>query len=128
MAEMSPAIHDFEYLAGPFFDSDGVAQWLSIGVDDVEALAVSGDLIGCQLENAQWVFPEWQFTDHGAVHPALLTVWGVLRGAADPWTCAAWMCTETYLFEGLSAVQAVAAGDIERVLACARDDAAGWAG
>ncbi|MFZ2527675.1 MAG: hypothetical protein WAX14_08490 [Rhodococcus sp. (in: high G+C Gram-positive bacteria)] len=79
-------------MVGPFYDTGGLTRWWSISRQAVNKAVATDSVIACRLaDDGQWVYPTWQFTDTGTVHPNLITLWRTLRGAADPWTCAVWL-------------------------------------
>ncbi|MBB3040078.1 hypothetical protein [Hoyosella altamirensis] len=120
-----PSSHVFDRLVGPFYDTAGLVRWLGTSRQAIAKRVHAGSLIACQLEDRQWVYPVWQFTSSGALHPGLNDVWKVLRAGADPWTCAVWMCAENEQL-GETAVEAIRAGRTSAVLELAHVDAARW--
>lgn len=124
-----PASHVYNELVGPFYDITGLTRWWGVNRQTVNEAVATGAVIACQLDGGQWVYPVWQFIDSGAAHPHLITLWATLRAAADPWTCAVWLCTPQSELDDQSAVRWIAHGHFfEAVLALARADAQHWAG
>jgi hypothetical protein len=126
MVSALPVSHIFDQKIGPFYDTAGLIRWLGTTRQALAKRVQVGTLIACQLEDRQWVYPTWQFTTSGALHPGLADVWKVLRTGADPWTCALWLRTPAGQL-GSTAVDAVIAGRVDDVLRIARIDAARWA-
>ncbi|UUZ60578.1 hypothetical protein [Nocardioides sp. B-3] len=66
-------------LVGPFYDTEGASTLLGISEQAVAELRDSGDLLGMQTSDDDWVYPTFQFTGH-QVNPALLPALRVLHG------------------------------------------------
>jgi hypothetical protein len=118
---------------GPFYSAAGVAQ--GIGVPELEVVesAAADMIIGVQLDDGAWVFPEWQF-DSFAVAAALIVLWTALRAGADRWTCVTWLRSPQPELDGCNAVDWVVAAindgtdgqPLDLVLDLARADAQRW--
>lgn len=69
-------MHPMYATIGPFYDADGARAQLD-GVDQLglEARRESGAVLAMQTGDGSWLYPAWQFTGSGTVHPALVPVW-----------------------------------------------------
>ncbi|KXO88888.1 hypothetical protein [Tsukamurella pseudospumae] len=114
-------------LIGPFYDMDGLVEWLGRTKQAIGEQTRDGRLIGMQDAAGRWVYPTWQFDGAGAVHPPLIEVWQLLRTEADPWTAAEWMCVRNPDTGGRIAADWLISGeDPEPVMCAARDDVGRW--
>lgn len=128
MAAALPTNGTYDQLVGPFYDTTGLTQWWGISRQAVNKAVAAGTVIACRLDGGSWVYPTWQFTDSGTVHPRLITLWSTLRAAADPWTCAVWLRSPQPELDGRSAAEWIADGHPhESVMALASADARRWA-
>ncbi|MGF7120452.1 hypothetical protein [Rhodococcus sp. BE178] len=128
MSAALPTSHVYDQIVGPFYDTSGLTRWWRVSRQAVSKKVATNALIACRLDDGQWVYPVWQFTAGGAAHPALVEVWRILRGAADAWTCALWLCTPQDALDGRSAADwLVSDGPVEPVRVAARADAQRWA-
>ncbi|NKS54637.1 hypothetical protein GS500_17495 [Rhodococcus hoagii] len=128
MSAALPTSHVYDQIVGPFYDTAGLTRWWRVSRQAVSKKVATNTVIACRLDDGQWVYPTWQFTDGGAVHPALVEVWRILRAAADPWTAALWLCTPQDGLDGRSAADwLTGGGPIDPVRAVARADAQRWA-
>ncbi|MGW0041893.1 hypothetical protein [Rhodococcus sp. NPDC003348] len=128
MAAALPTTHVYDQLVGPFYDTGGLTRWWDVSRQAVNKAVAAGTVIACRLADGQWVYPTWQFTAEGTAHPHLITLWKLLRAAADPWTCAVWLRSPQPGLGDRSAVDWVTDGHpIDTALELARADAARWA-
>lgn len=128
MTSALPTGHIYDQLVGPFYDTAGLTRWWGVSRQAISKAVASGSVIACRLAGGQWVYPTWQFTDSGTVHPHLVKLWTTLVAAADPWTCAVWLRSAHPELDDRSAVDWIADGHpIEAVLELARVDAERWA-
>ena len=128
MTAALPTHHVYDQIVGPFYDTAGLTRWWNVSRQAVSKKVAANTLIACRLEEGQWVYPVWQFTSSGTVHPALVQVWRILRAAADPWTCAMWLRAPQDALGGQTAVQWLTDdGSVEPVTTAARADAQRWA-
>ncbi|WP_186626586.1 hypothetical protein [Rhodococcus sp. BP22] len=79
MTSALPTSHIYDQLVGPFYDTAGLTQWWGLSRQAIAKAAAAGTVIACQLDGGGWVYPTWQFTESGTVHPDLLTLWSTLR-------------------------------------------------
>ncbi|MBM4474046.1 hypothetical protein GS456_01055 [Rhodococcus hoagii] len=127
MVAALPTSHPCDRLVGPFYDTAGLTHWLGVSRQSVNKGIDAGTTIACKLDDGQWVYPTWQFTSAGTVHPHLVTLWKALRAAADPWTCAVWLRTAQSALGDRSAVDWVTGGrPVEEPLALAHADVERW--
>lgn len=125
---VSFAGHSYEQLVGPFYDITGLAQWWGVSRQAIAAGVADGTVIACQLVGGQWVYPTWQCTGSGEVHPHLIALWTILRAAVDPWSCAVWLRSPQPELDGLGAADWITGGHShEAALKLARSDARRWA-
>lgn len=128
MTAALPTVGVYDQLVGPFYDTAGLTQWRGVSRQAIHKAVAAGSVIACQLEGGQWVYPTWQFTEAKTTHPALLALWAILRPAADPWTCATWLCSPQPDLGDRTAVDWVKEGrPLDPVLELARADAHQWA-
>ena len=128
MAACLPTTHVYDQLVGPFYDTAGLTQWRGMSRQAIHKAAAANNLIACQLEGGQWVYPTWQFTDTGSVRPDLITLWKTLRAAADPWTCAIWLRSPQPELDDRTAADWIIDGHpLGTALELARADAQRWA-
>lgn len=76
---------------GPFYDSAGALRQLG-GVTK-QALAsrrANESVLAMRTGDGQWLYPAWQFTGDGGVHPVLAPVLKALRGL-DRWAAGVWL-------------------------------------
>lgn len=128
MAAALPTSHIYDRLVGPFYDTAGLTQWWSVSRQAVNKAVAADSVIACRLADGQWVYPTWQFTDTGTVHPHLIVLWKILRVAADPWTCAIWLRSPQPELDDRSASDWITEGNpLDTAMALADADAARWA-
>ncbi|NMM91954.1 hypothetical protein B2J88_48115 [Rhodococcus sp. SRB_17] len=128
MTAALPSSHVYDQLVGPFYDTTGLTQWWGVSRQAVNKAVAAGTVIACRLDSGQWVYPTWQFTDSGSVHPHLITVWQTLRTAADPWTCALWLRSPQPDLANCAVADWITDGyPVDPALELARGDAERWA-
>jgi hypothetical protein len=128
MAAALPTSHVYDQLVGPFYDTAGLTRWWGVSRQAVNKAVAVGSVIACRLDDGQWVYPTWQFTDAGTVHPHLIALWRRLRVAADPWTCAIWLRSPQSELGDRSAADWIGDGHpLDTVMAQADADAQRWA-
>ncbi|MCK0091203.1 hypothetical protein HCA61_16765 [Rhodococcus sp. HNM0563] len=128
MAAGLPTAHVYDLLVGPFYDTGGLTRWWGISRQAVNKAVAAGTVIACRLaDDGPWVYPTWQFTAEGTVHPHLITLWKILREAADLWTCAVWLRSRQPGLGDRTAVEWVTDGHpVDTALALASADAERW--
>lgn len=128
MSAALPTAHVYDQIVGPFYDGSGLTRWWKISRQALNKRVATGAVIACQLDDGQWVYPAWQFTTGGGVHPELIEMWRTLRSAADPWTCALWLRSPNDALDGQRPAHWVTSGNpTSPALAAARADAQRWA-
>lgn len=132
-AAVQPVHLDLDEAVGPFYDTNGLSEWIGASRQALDGKRKRNSIIACQLEGGRWVYPTWQFDDEGSPHQDLIAVWRTLRGPAerpnaDPWTCALWLRSpHPELNDRTPADSLLSGGHRERVHVLARRDAARWA-
>lgn len=133
MVAALPSVHPFDVALGPFYDTAGLIQWLGVTRQALADRVHRGTLLACRTSDGHLVYPLLQFGRGGQVRCGIVDVVGILgRAGADGWAIGAWLTTPTPAFDGDSAVDhlVVHRGSrdaVERVVAVATADAAGWA-
>jgi len=130
MVASIPTRHEYDAVAGPFYDTAGLRKWLGISRQALAARVAAGSLLACPTQEGQLVYPAWQFQPDGTTVAHLAEVIKILRpAAATPWTVATWLRTPGgENVEGADAVTWLSnGGDVTPILAEAREDAARWA-
>lgn len=128
MVAALPLGHPFDEVAGPFYDTAGLARWLGVSRQAVHQRAARGALLGCPLADDTTVYPVWQFLDNGATLPRLADVLAELAdGRDDPWMAALWLRAPSQTLDGASPADWLRdGGEPAPVIASARRAAAGW--
>lgn len=118
-ADLDPHFSDL----GPFYDSAGALHQLG-GVTK-QALAsrrTNETVLAMRSGDGQWLYPAWQFTGAGGIHPALVPVLKALRGL-DRWAAGVWLVAAHPDLSGASPRQALRDGtDPATVARLARRD------
>ena len=128
MAAALPTSGTYDQLVGPFYDTAGLTRWRGVSRQAVNKAVAADTVIACRLADGQWVYPTWQFTTSGTVHPHLITLWKTLRAAADPWTCAVWLRSPQPALDDRSAADWITDGHpLDTALALADADVQRWA-
>lgn len=109
---------------GDFYDTAGLVQWLDISKQAIAKRVAKQHMVGCKTADGHWVYPAWQFDDHGEVINGVTEVLDVLLGQRDPWAAARWFVIPSpYLPGELSAIEWLSRGDDPAVvIAEARKD------
>ncbi|BBZ52968.1 DUF2384 domain-containing protein [Mycobacterium heidelbergense] len=128
MVAALPLGHVFDELSGPFYDTSGLARWLGISRQALHQRIAQHAMLGCPLADGGVVYPVWQFLDSGATIPSLRAVLTALaEGTDDAWMMALWMRAPSDRLDGACPSEWLREGrDAERVVAMAREVAAGW--
>ena len=119
--------HPFDAF-GPFYNKDSVIQYLSIDQHDLDELIAANEVIACQTQDGDQVFPVWQFEDKAMIKEWVGKVTPILaEGKLDNWMIALWLSTPVDTMNNQSAVQWLdAGGDIDVILQEAHHDASRW--
>ena len=109
----------------PVFDSRGAAAQLGgISRQALSGRRRTGSVLAMRAGNGNWVYPAWQFTGAGTVHPRLTPVLRALR-PLDPWAAGVWLASAHPNLGGRSPRTALGDGqDPQQVAALAAADAA----
>lgn len=128
MVAALPLGHVFDELSGPFYDTSGLARWLGMSRQALHQRSARHAMLACPLADGGVVYPVWQFLDSGATIPSLGPVLTTLaEGTDDAWMMALWMRAPSDRLDGDSpSAWLRKGGDAERVVAMAREVAAGW--
>ncbi|WP_183407752.1 hypothetical protein [Nocardioides marmoriginsengisoli] len=122
--ELDPHFADL----APFYASDGAIRQL--GGISKQALADrrrSETVLAMRSGDGPWLYPAWQFTGDGRIHPALAPVLKALRGS-DGWVAGVWLTSEHPDLDGRSPRTALREGtDPHTVAALAAHDMAALA-
>jgi len=105
-AELDPHYADL----GPFYDSAGALHQL--GQVTKQALAsrrTNESVLAMRTGDGQWLYPAWQFTGTGGIHPVLVPVLKALRGL-DRWAAGVWLVAHHPDLSGSSPRQALRDG------------------
>ena len=106
-----PAELDAHFVGlGPFYDSAGAIHQL--GAVTKQALAsrrTNESVLAMRTGDGQWLYPAWQFTGDGGIHPALVPVLKALRGL-DRWAAGVWLVAAHPDLSGSSPRQALRDG------------------
>lgn len=127
-----------EQVGPEFLDTNGVSVMLAKpGAEPVSKQAVEQrrkrrSLLALQTSDGRWIYPTWQFRDHGVI-PGLSEVLVAFdRDSREPapfstWSIGTWLTTPLDDLGGATAVQWLGAGaDCEHLLKLARDTANRW--
>lgn len=112
-------------LIGPFYDTEGVSTLLGIAEPAVVEARDSGELLGMQTSDDDWVYPTFQFTGR-QVNPALLPALHVLHGQ-PAWSVGVWFVAPDKNLDGLTPIEWAATGmRTDQMITAARRTAALW--
>ena len=132
MVAALPSVHPWDAELGPFYDTAGLMQWLGVTRQALADRVGRGTLLACRTTDGHLLYPLLQFGRNGQVRPGLVDAVGILRRAgADGWAVGTWLTTPSEAFGGNSAVDHLvlhrsSREAVERVVAVATADAAGW--
>jgi hypothetical protein len=109
---------------GPFYDSKGAQLQLGgVTKQALDSRRHTGSVLAMRTGDGHWLYPAWQFTGKGGVHPVLTPVLRALR-PLDGWTAAVWLVAGHSDFGGQSPREALRRQiDPQLVAAAARQDA-----
>jgi hypothetical protein len=110
--------------AGPFYDSKGAQLQLGgVTKQALDSRRHTGSVLAMRTGDGHWLYPAWQFTGQGGVHPALAPVFKALR-LLDGWSAAVWLISDHPDFGGKSPRRALRGQvDPDLVAEVARQDA-----
>ena len=105
-AELDPHYADL----GPFYDSAGALHQLGgVTKQALSSRGVNESVLAMRTGNGQWLYPAWQFTGDGGIHPVLVPVLMALRGL-DRWSAGVWLVAAHPDLSGSSPRQALRDG------------------
>lgn len=110
---------------GPFYDSAGALHQLGgVTKQALGSRRANQSVLAMRAGDGQWLYPAWQFTGDGGIHPALVPVLKALRGL-DRWAAGVWLVADHPDLLGSSPRQALRHGtDPATVTRLARRDTA----
>jgi hypothetical protein len=112
--------NEWDSLLGPLYLVPAVADWISVSATTVRRRIAARQVLGLKTSDRRWVLPSFQFNEHGAVPARLADVMNAMDpGNRDPWGNAALLHERTDMLDGWSPIEALRAGEIDRVLALA---------
>ena len=108
---------------GPFYDSSGARHQLGgITKQALDSRRTHQSVLAMRTGDGHWLYPAWQFTGDGHVHPVLAPVLKALRGL-DRWAAGVWLVSAHPDLDGSSPREALAAGrDADAVARLAQHD------
>lgn len=94
----------------PFYTSDGAMRQLGdISKQALQQRRSHGSVLALRTGDGTWLYPAWQFTGAGSVHPVLAPVLRALR-QVDGWVAGTWLVQPHPDLEGRSPREALRAG------------------
>ena len=117
----------WESRAGLFYDGAGLMQLLDISSGELARLWSAGEILRTRTADGTDLYPSFQFNASAEHLAGLRDVLAVLDpGRDDPWGDALWLTAAVRRFEGCSAAKLMQQGELDPVLAMARQDRATW--
>ncbi len=105
-ADLDPHFADL----GPFYDSAGALHQLGgVTKQALGSRRANQTILAMRAGDGQWLYPAWQFTGDGGVHPVLVPVLKALRGL-DRWAAGVWLVAAHPDLSGSSPRQALRDG------------------
>lgn len=132
MVAALPSAHPYDTSLGPFYDTNGLNQWLGVSRQALADRVRRGTLLACRTSDRHLLYPALQFGRTGQVRPGIVDAVGILsRAGADGWAIGTWLTTPSPAFGGESAVDHLvlhhsSQAAVDHVVAVAQADAAGW--
>ena len=112
---------------GPFFDTTGLSAWLGVSRQAIHRQKRQREIFAITTLDRRLAFPPWQFSQAKEPLPALPEVLAELDPTdEDPVGSALWFITPARTFGGATPAELLRRGDLEAVLAVARQIAAVW--
>lgn len=76
---------------GPFYDSAGARHQLGgVTKQALGSRRANQTVLAMRTGDGHWLYPAWQFTGSGGIHPVLVPVLKALRGL-DRWAAGGWL-------------------------------------
>lgn len=92
MVAAMPGAHPVDAIAGPFYDTAGLTEWLGVSRQAINKQVRGRRLLGCTTADGALVYPAWQFAPSGVPIDGLPDVLAALfSGTDDAWTVALWL-------------------------------------
>jgi hypothetical protein len=102
-AELDPHYADI----GPFYDSAGAMRQLGgVTKQALDSRRSNQTVVAMQTGDGHWLYPAWQFTGNGGIHPVLVPVLKALRGL-NRWAAGVWLVSAHPSLDGRSPRQAL---------------------
>jgi len=110
---------------GPFYNGEGLWQWLGFSEERLDALVGANDLIAIKTAEGPLLFPAFQFDDQGRLPQRLPELYQLLRQQMSATTAALWIHSGLPEWGSLTMADILRGGDpelVERVFFEARHD------
>ncbi len=109
---------------GPFYDSAGARHQLGgVTKQALGSRRANESVLAMRTGDGHWLYPAWQFTGDGGIHPVLAPVLKALRGL-DRWAAGVWLVAAHPDLSGASPREALRDGTAPATVArLARHDA-----
>ena len=112
---------------GPFFDTAGLSAWLGVSRQAIYRQKRQREILAITTLDRRLAFPAWQFSQAKEPLPALPEVLAELDPTDEHAVGSAlWLITPARTFGGATPAELLRRGDLEAVLAVAREIAAAW--
>lgn len=124
-ARLAVAEQAWQQRLGTLLQTRDVVELLGVSRQRVSTLAGEHRLIALATERSGIRYPAWQFKLTPVQRARAATAHRLLvdEGHVSPWTAASWLMTRHEDIDAGDPAAAIAAGDVEQVLAAARRDA-----
>ncbi|TFD14624.1 hypothetical protein E3T42_11465 [Cryobacterium sp. TMT4-10] len=112
---------------GPFYDGASLMRLLAISTEELDRASNAGEILRTRTADGTDLYPSFQLNASVERLAGLREVLTVLDpGLDDPWGDALWLTAVVRRFEGRSAAELMRNGELEPVLAAARQDRTTW--
>lgn len=111
-----PELDPYYARVGPFYETAGAMHQLDCTEASLTERRSRGEVLVMAVRSGDWLYPAWQFTGKGAVHPQLTPVLVALRGM-DGWLAGVWLVSAHPDLDGRSPRQALREGERPAVVA-----------
>lgn len=76
---------------GPIFETADLTEWRGVSKQAIDNQRRRHSILALRTSDGAWVYPEWQFDEHGNVRKGVgESVKALSAGGMDPWTQAVW--------------------------------------
>jgi hypothetical protein len=121
MAASIPAVNELDDAVGPFYDTAGLVKWLGISKQGIAYKVENRSLLGVRSSDAHWLYPAYQFTDHGELLPRLKEILDAIDPEnSNPWSTAIWLNQPMEKLGGKTPAEALRTDLADTVVATAR--------